>query len=116
MFDIEEALSFEGETGPYLQYAAVRANNIFRKLQEREGLSEADVLEALDRTPPDELLEPADAADGDDHALWAVVFEALTPRRSRRSGGAVAGILRVGEIHLRAGADLQRVLPSGTRS
>src|SRR6185436_16463598 len=42
VFDIEEALSFEGETGPYLQYAVVRANNIFRKLQEREGLSEAD--------------------------------------------------------------------------
>jgi len=29
VFDIEEALSFEGETGPYLQYAVVRANNIF---------------------------------------------------------------------------------------
>ena len=76
VFDIEEALSFEGETGPYLQYAAVRANNIFRKLQEREGLSEADVLGALDRTPPDELLEQGDASDGGDHALWAVVFEA----------------------------------------
>ena len=76
VFDIEEALSFEGETGPYLQYAAVRANNILRKLQEREGLSEADVLEALDRTPPDELLEQGDAADGVDYALWAVVFEA----------------------------------------
>lgn len=31
-FDFKEALSFEGETGPYCQYAAVRANNIFRKL------------------------------------------------------------------------------------
>ena len=41
-FDIDEALSFEGESGPYLQYAVVRANNIFPKLQEREGLSEAD--------------------------------------------------------------------------
>jgi arginyl-tRNA synthetase len=30
-FDFKEALSFEGETGPYAQYAAVRANNIFRK-------------------------------------------------------------------------------------
>ena len=36
VFDIEEALSFEGETGPYLQYAVVRANNIFHKLKERE--------------------------------------------------------------------------------
>src|SRR3954465_10103851 len=29
IFDIDEALSFEGESGPYLQYAVVRANNIF---------------------------------------------------------------------------------------
>jgi arginyl-tRNA synthetase len=30
-FDFKEALSFEGETGPYTQYAVVRAANIFRK-------------------------------------------------------------------------------------
>ncbi len=30
-FDFKEALSFEGETGPYAQYAVVRAANIFRK-------------------------------------------------------------------------------------
>jgi arginyl-tRNA synthetase len=30
-FDFKEALSFEGETGPYAQYAVVRAVNIFRK-------------------------------------------------------------------------------------
>ncbi len=30
-FDFKEALSFEGETGPYAQYAIVRASNIFRK-------------------------------------------------------------------------------------
>ncbi len=35
-FDFAEALSFEGETGPYLQYSVVRANNIFRKMGERE--------------------------------------------------------------------------------
>jgi arginyl-tRNA synthetase len=34
-FDFQEALSFEGETGPYVQYAAVRARNIWRKLEER---------------------------------------------------------------------------------
>ena len=34
-FDFQEALSFEGETGPYVQYAAVRARNILRKLAER---------------------------------------------------------------------------------
>ena len=73
VFDIEEALSFEGETGPYLQYAVVRAGNILHKLQEREGVSEADVLAALDRTPSDEI-----TAESDDptHDLWAVAFEA----------------------------------------
>ena len=30
-FDFNDALSFEGETGPYVQYAVVRASNIFRK-------------------------------------------------------------------------------------
>ena len=32
-FDFREALSFEGETGPYVQYAVVRARNIFRKAE-----------------------------------------------------------------------------------
>jgi arginyl-tRNA synthetase len=45
-FDFHEALSFEGETGPYVQYAAVRAGNILRKYEQRgEQLpSFADVL------------------------------------------------------------------------
>jgi len=70
-FDIDEALSFEGESGPYLQYAVVRANNIFQKLQDREGVSEAQLLAALASTPPDAL----NGADGD-HELWALVLEA----------------------------------------
>lgn len=52
-FDFQEALSFEGETGPYVQYAAVRAQNIFRKFIERgEKLPEFDQVlrrEALAR-------------------------------------------------------------------
>jgi arginyl-tRNA synthetase len=42
-FDFREALSFEGETGPYCQYAAVRTNSIFRKLGE-ETVAAADTL------------------------------------------------------------------------
>jgi arginyl-tRNA synthetase len=38
-FDFKDALSFEGETGPYCQYAVVRARNIFRKWAEQEGQS-----------------------------------------------------------------------------
>jgi arginyl-tRNA synthetase len=50
-FDIDEAMSFEGETGPYLQYAVVRANNIFHKLRERDGVSEEEITSALDDIP-----------------------------------------------------------------
>jgi arginyl-tRNA synthetase len=70
VFDMEEALSFEGETGPYLQYAVVRANNIFNKLRERDGLSEDEVLSQLDGAGAAELTD-SDASD-----LWALVFEA----------------------------------------
>jgi arginyl-tRNA synthetase len=47
-FDFQEALSFEGETGPYVQYAAVRARNILRKLSDR-GESLPDFRVELNR-------------------------------------------------------------------
>lgn len=37
VFDFDEALNFEGETGPYLQYTAVRLRSIFKKFEERFG-------------------------------------------------------------------------------
>ncbi|MCX6560373.1 MAG: arginine--tRNA ligase [Candidatus Aminicenantes bacterium] len=52
IFDFDEALSFEGETGPYLQYTAVRMNSIFRKLEEREGLTLDDVGRKGRENPP----------------------------------------------------------------
>lgn len=70
-FDIDEALSFDGESGPYLQYAVVRANNIFQKLQDRLGFDEAAMLAPLPLAPPDAI----NGADGD-HELWALVLEA----------------------------------------
>jgi arginyl-tRNA synthetase len=42
-FDYQDALAFDGETGPYAQYAAVRAANIFRKA----GVSEEAALSAI---------------------------------------------------------------------
>jgi arginyl-tRNA synthetase len=42
-FDYQDALAFDGETGPYAQYAAVRAANIFRKA----GVSEEAALAAV---------------------------------------------------------------------
>jgi arginyl-tRNA synthetase len=48
-FDFDEALAFEGDTGPYLQYSAVRAAKIFDKLRDRrgEGRFDASELDAL---------------------------------------------------------------------
>jgi len=71
-FDIDEALSFEGETGPYLQYAVVRANNIFAKLKEREGLDPASVLASLPKTAADAIAGSSDES----HELWGLVLEA----------------------------------------
>ena len=46
-FDFKDALAFEGETGPYLQYTVVRARNIFRKFQEAHTEFRIDSLGAL---------------------------------------------------------------------
>jgi arginyl-tRNA synthetase len=43
-FDFHDALSFEGETGPYVQYAVVRVRSIFRK----SGITSAAALAAVD--------------------------------------------------------------------
>jgi arginyl-tRNA synthetase len=43
-FDFKEALAFEGETGPYLQYSVVRAKNIFRKFAETHPEYSAETL------------------------------------------------------------------------
>src|SRR5712672_1769684 len=52
-FDFQEALSFEGETGPYVQYACVRARNILRKFG--AALPSVDVA-AIGRQLADEHL------------------------------------------------------------
>jgi len=51
-FDFKDALSFDGETGPYAQYAAVRAANIFRKA----GVTEEVALAAIAKLDVGELL------------------------------------------------------------
>jgi arginyl-tRNA synthetase len=70
-FDLDEALSFVGETGPYIQYAVVRANNIFQKLQQRDGLDEAGLVATLATLSSAEL----DGENGG-HELWALVLDA----------------------------------------
>ena len=59
-FDFDEALAFEGDTGPYLQYSAVRAEKVFAKLMERrgEGRFTADEMTVIAETDvPDDLWE-----------------------------------------------------------
>ncbi|MEO8033870.1 MAG: arginine--tRNA ligase [Acidobacteriota bacterium] len=48
-FDFNEALTFEGDSGPYLQYSTVRVQNIFRKMKERgvDPMIEGDAIERL---------------------------------------------------------------------
>jgi arginyl-tRNA synthetase len=70
-FDLEEALSFEGESGPYIQYAVVRANNIFQKLRQRDGLAETDLTASLAAVSAAEL----EGANGS-HELWQLVLDA----------------------------------------
>ena len=72
IFDIDEALSFEGESGPYLQYAAVRANNIFHKLEQRHGTTEADVIAGIADAPADVIA----GTDEEAHDLWGLILEA----------------------------------------
>ena len=69
-FDIDEALSFEGETGPYLQYATVRARKILQRLHDRDGIETPALIESLASTSADSLASEA----GD--ALWDLILEA----------------------------------------
>ena len=59
-FDFKDALSFEGETGPYAQYAVVRATNIFRKAgvePEAALAGDVDFGKYLDGKTGDEIWE-----------------------------------------------------------
>ncbi len=60
-FDFDEALSFDGETGPYLQYAVVRASGIFEKMAAAGGPDETaaarQALETAFDLPPGEEAE-----------------------------------------------------------
>lgn len=49
-FDFKDALSFEGETGPYIQYAVVRTRSIFRKAETTPEAALAEVA-SLDPAP-----------------------------------------------------------------
>ena len=69
-FDFKEALAFEGETGPYLQYSVVRARNIFNKFHE----THADFKpRSLDRAVGTEVLRRFFSSD-DGLAYWELTL------------------------------------------
>jgi arginyl-tRNA synthetase len=72
-FDFDEALSFEGETGPYCQYAAVRANSIFRKL-ETDAREQSFNLLTRGATDPEVKARISDALSGETGTeIWSLV-------------------------------------------
>jgi len=72
-FDFKDALSFEGETGPYCQYAVVRARNIFRKLRDQQPGFDVASLETVDTSAAAELFSGPDG-----NAFWEVAFLAAS--------------------------------------
>ncbi|CAN5885424.1 arginine--tRNA ligase [soil metagenome] len=73
-FDFKEALSFEGETGPYCQYAAVRANSIFRKLESESRLA-AEKLIQRGEGDAEIRAEVTQALGGDSGTeIWSLVM------------------------------------------
>jgi arginyl-tRNA synthetase len=66
-FDFKDALSFEGETGPYIQYAVVRIRRIF----ENASLTPEDALAAF------ASIDPAPYIAGDENlVIWALLLRA----------------------------------------
>jgi arginyl-tRNA synthetase len=72
-FDFKDALSFEGETGPYCQYAVVRARNIFRKLREQQPGFDVASLEIVDAPAVTAFFTGAEG-----NALWELAFLAAS--------------------------------------
>jgi arginyl-tRNA synthetase len=65
-FDFQDALSFEGETGPYVQYAVVRARSIFRKA----GITPAEALAAVAGAAIDKARVESFLAGSDGSDIW----------------------------------------------
>ncbi|MEP6767819.1 MAG: arginine--tRNA ligase [Acidobacteriota bacterium] len=75
-FDFDEALNFEGDTGPYLQYSLVRAGNIFRKLQEK-GIAAASPEGAWEDDLWSLLLDSASLPDVAERAVESLELSTL---------------------------------------
>jgi arginyl-tRNA synthetase len=75
-FDFNEALTFEGDSGPYLQYSTVRVQNIFRKMKER----------GVDPLLADRELDQLTLTEGLTDEMWELVrLSADLPSAIRRA-------------------------------
>ena len=75
-FDFDEALTFEGDSGPYLQYSTVRVQNIFRKMKER----------GVDPLTDDRALDSLTLHEGLTDEMWELVrLSADMPAAIRRA-------------------------------
>ncbi len=71
VFDFKEALSFDGETGCFCQYSAVRANSIFRKLQEKGETIDECRSRLTDIAAVTEILESESGSE-----IWSMAVTA----------------------------------------
>jgi arginyl-tRNA synthetase len=79
-FDFNEALTFEGDSGPYLQYSIVRVENIFRKMAER----------GVDARLDDASLDELTLTEGLTDEMWELVrLSAELPAAIRRATEAL---------------------------
>ena len=102
-FDFQDALSFEGETGPYAQYAVVRAANIFRKggITPQESLHQFEVHRRRDLFHRGRWRQSV--------GTLAAGVEVRT-RAGTRHPDHRAGL--PGEVCVSTGAAIQQLLPS----
>ncbi len=79
-FDFNEALTFEGDSGPYLQYSTVRVKNIFRKMAER----------GVDAMLDDASLDALTLREGVVDDMWELVrLSAELPAAVRRAADSL---------------------------
>jgi arginyl-tRNA synthetase len=110
-FDFKEALSFEGETGPYCQYAAVRANSIFRKLaatdadaHEVSTGSDSDRVTSFDNKQAVTKVFEAEAGD----EIWSLLMLAarLDDSNAQAAASAEPAVLAKYTFNLAKGFNL----------
>jgi arginyl-tRNA synthetase len=88
IFDLDRFLSFEGKTGPYLLYAAVRIKSILRKAE--EGGQKAGPIMTLEPSERDLIL----VLDGFEHALRGA-YDKRAPHILAEHAYALAGAFSV---------------------